>query len=193
MRRDLIELYREIKSASAGRDYSQRREFCLKYGWAIPDRKTILAIKAFANGGTILEINAGLGLWSRLLRDEGANVIATSPDARSNRALRWRHFEHTEWTDVEPCDARRAVEVYGERCDVLLSIWPPYQSKFVEKALVNFPGNRFVFVGEGRGGCTGGDGLFAELDANWTLVDTVEHPKWNHINDRTRFFRDDVR
>ena len=50
--------------------------------------------------------------------------------------------------------------------------------------LAAFRGDRFVYVGEGYGGCTGDDVFHELLEEEWTEMKTIEIPQWPCIHDQ---------
>jgi len=56
------------------------------------------------------------------------------------------------------------------------------------ETLKAFKGNKIIFVGEGKGGCTGCDNFFQELEKNWTETDYISIPHWLGMHDSLMFF-----
>ena len=104
----------------------------------------------------MLEVCAGLGLWARLLRNEGVSVLAT--DAGEPRG--------SSYVCVERRDALTAITVHGA-CDALLLCWPPNGQPVAAKALERFAGTRFVYIGDSR--FTGDAAFHGLLDRDWGL------------------------
>ena len=49
--------------------------------------------------------------------------------------------------------------------------------------LTYYEGDALVYVGEGSGGCTGGDKFHKQLDSEWKDVRTIYLPNWPGIHD----------
>jgi len=150
------------------------------WAYAIPTSDIITECVKFIAGNRVLEIFAGRGLWARFLADQGVDIVAT--DNKST------HLDHDASTffPIENLNAQEAISQYSDR-NVLLLIWPPMDTG---SEIKSFPGNKIIYVGEGRRGCTGEDGMFDELYAHWTLVKTLPCPyvihgklKFNALND----------
>lgn len=155
---------------------SGRPWFTTHLGWAVPSVEAIGAIASIAEGG-VLEIGAGLGLWSRLLRDADVDVVATDDFSTHQSDL-----ARSTWTPVEPLGARQAVERY--RLDVLLVCWPPRKGTMASDALDAFQGSHVVYVGEvGKDRVTGEDAFFGRIERDWRLRQQVQIPCWPGFSD----------
>ncbi len=62
----------------------------------------------------------------------------------------------------------------------LLLCWPDIDSLFAKECLQRYSGNKCVFIGELRGGCTADNSFFDELQDKWTL--SKEHSKGTSNN-----------
>lgn len=111
----------------------------------------------YLEGKTVLEVFAGNGYLSSLLREKGIQVHATS--------LFSGHDGHANglFFPVEEMDAEQAVSKYGQEYDVLLISWPVVSNKAL-KALRRWGSEKpVVYIGEvtdrslpgalGLGGC----------------------------------------
>lgn len=72
---------------------------------------------------------------------------------------------------IKIIDGVKACKKYDYNC--LMMIWPPYDDSMAYDCLSIFKGDKFIYVGEQRGGCTGDDKLFDLLDKEWQLVKSV--------------------
>ena len=64
---------------------------CKLYSWAIPDERSLNILSRF---GPLIEIGAGKGYWSRLLKDRGVDIIAFDKYVYSDRSLRFDALKH---------------------------------------------------------------------------------------------------
>jgi len=149
------------------------------YSYALPDDDLIRRI---AGDSPIVEVGAGLGYWSWLLRQAGAEVRATdvrppaqyydmrgrlcrTPERRPGRPNEW--FEaRPAWTLVEEADAAAAAAA-APKTAALLIVWPPYAEGMAAAALRAFRGAVLWYVGEGRGGACADDAFFDALENDW--------------------------
>jgi len=150
-----------------------------RYAYALPDEDLIRRI---AEDSPIVEVGAGLGYWSWLLRQAGAEVratdvrppaqyydmrgrLASTPGRRPGRPNDW--FEpRPAWTFVEEADAAAAAAAAPETA-ALLIVWPPYADPMAAAALRAFRGAVVWYVGEGRGGACADAAFFDELENAW--------------------------
>jgi hypothetical protein len=156
----------------------KRRHFFTQYfSWAVPTMKVLLLINAFTNGELLLEVGAGAGLWSSLLRCLGSNVIATDEAPPENT-----------FTQVQKLDAAAAVLSWELQAQTLLLLWPD-RTDMAFWALDAFRGPRMVYVGEPCGGCTGSERFFELLKRNWSLIGLEPIPAWWNCDDRCFFYQ----
>jgi hypothetical protein len=146
------------------------------YAWAIPNAAAIAAV---AREGPILEVGAGAGYWTYLLRQVDVDVVATDPAAPID----------PEWSPVEPLDASTAVEQYPER--TLLVVWPSDGESWAADALRATEAETCIYVGEGPGGCTADEGFHRLLREDWHRETVVSIPQYPHAHDDLEVWRAD--
>ena len=156
----------------------RREELVEEYSWAIPNREAIETIVEYE---PIVEVGAGTGYWAWCIDQLGGVVAAT--DAEPPEAT-YRH--------VASYDARRRVNamVADELDAALLLVWPPYDNPMAADALEAYPGETVIYVGEGRGGCTGDKRFHRLLHEDWQLTETVDTPTYLGLHDRLEVWRD---
>lgn len=168
------ELNKESKKEYDAECCRNIRYFQKNYSWAIPCKEAIECIYNFSEKEKILEIGAGLGLWAQLLKLRGVNIIATD-----------NFMSHTDknkerYCYIEDIDANGAIEKYDVK--ILLIIWPPMTNMATE-AVKRFNGNKIIYIGEKKGGCTGNSSFFDLLQKEWKLVSNIDIPNWYTTND----------
>ena len=156
-------------------EHGRRRSFIARYGYAAPTPEAVSAIADFLGERRTLEVCAGLGLWTRLLRDAGASVLATDADPQGEAA----------YVCVERQDATAAVAGHPA-CDALLLCWPPHRKPVAADALRGFRGSRVVAVGDVR--FTGDAAYHAALGRDWRLERSLPLPSWPGIEDCARLY-----
>ena len=166
-----------------------------RYAWAIPNQAALDVIADWSPNG-VVEIGAGAGYWTGLLREHGVDVVAYDPGPPSRGETSW-HVGH-EWSHVEQAD-HRAVTAHPDR--TLLLVWPSYSEEWTETVVERYDGDTVVYVGEPPGGCTGtsrmhlllGSGSCCCFDepctcpqdeARFRVVDDVDIPQWMGLHDR---------
>lgn len=164
------------------------REFFVdNYAWAVPTEKGIKSIAEFIGPQDIcLEVGCGLGIWAYFLKYQfNINIIAT--DDKST------HYDsdvrkNNTYIDYHDMDSMSSVKKFRE-ANVLMLVWPPYDNSMGYDALKEFRGNKFVYVGEERGGCTGTDDFFDLLEKEWERIEPEHNNRsWPGIDDSTKFF-----
>lgn len=146
-----------------------------KYAWAVPNEEA-LATLGKESGGKIVEVGAGTGYWSSLMRKMNADVVAYDLHGADLAANRFHNAVPTRtWTEVLKGDAL-AVKPHGDR--TLFMSFPPDGDAFAHTALKNYRGDKFVYVGEQQGGITGDDKFFNLLARRWKEEKTVAIPNW---------------
>jgi len=159
--------------------FEARRKCIREYGFAIPSEEACKRIASL--GGEIIELGAGLGYWAKCIEECGGKVVAYDkavPGEQSENKYPFRtsplHFPVVDGDEfvLEKSDA-----------NVLLLIWPCYNSPFANNCLRLFRGEHVAYVGEGAMGCTGDDEFHQNLGRNWEFVDCLDIPQWSGIHD----------
>ena len=159
----------------------RRRDVFIRHlGFAVPTREAIEAIIKHVGGRQLVEVGAGAGLWACLLHDAGVDVVAYDNWAWHGNGR--RRVSVGKFFPVERGTQRKALSREGHR-EVLMLIWPPYSEGLAHNAVRNFRGDRFIYIGEGDGGCTGCDRFHALLERDWELTEEVAIPQWWGIHD----------
>jgi len=162
-----------------------RNNFVKDFSWAIPTPDVVNKIYKATLGKKILEVGAGNGLWSKLLKMSGSEIVAT--DSFESHGF----TEDRTYLPVHNLDAVTAIK-QNRDCDVLMLIWPAYDTDMAEKSLKEFKGSTIVYIGEGYGGCNANDEFFDELSKNWNEVnfdDNIYVPQWNGIHDYLEIYQ----
>jgi len=169
--------------------YSLRQKLVSRFAWAIPTNSAINGIAAKLASmkvKTLVSIGAGTGYWESLIskspyKPSNCAVVAydLNPPIGDEKCNPYRHVQ--QFMCVDPGGPEKAAE-HGEDSALFLS-WPPYDDPMAAECLKNFVGKMVVFVGEGRGGCTGDDKFHKILKERWKEVAWVDIPRWYGIND----------
>jgi hypothetical protein len=150
-----------------------------EFGFAIPCIKALKTIKKYADQG-IVEVGAGTGYWTQLLKGIKVDCIAT--DSQTGEYP----FKHN--TEVEKLDAVSAVRKYYPRN--VLMVWPCYDHPWAyQTALELKVGQTLIFIGDGRGGCTADDSFFSLMSTEcFVMKDRVAIPQWDGIHDYIQIY-----
>ena len=162
-----------------------RNKFVQSFSFSLPCKEAITAIKKHAGGNIIYDVMAGTGYWVKIMNDNGIKAVASDTSEGS------KQYKLTQsYIDVEKRDARDVVKAVSNKPVNIFLCWPPYECRVSHLLLSGLSvGSTLFLVGEGRGGCTGSDEMFDELEKNFKEVETIELPRWGGINDRLRIFR----
>lgn len=165
---------------------SEARRFCRdlmvrKYSWAIPTEEILTAI---CRHGSIVEIGAGTGYWSALLKLRGADVIAydCSPSEAGQNSYT---LKRKSWTKILPGN-ESAVASHGDRA--LMLCWPPDKDEMAYRALTSYEGDILIFIGEEPPGCTADEHFHKLVRDEWRLVEQMDLPRWHLIKDSAFFY-----
>jgi hypothetical protein len=172
-----------IPSAFRDRDLIIRKQGFTLLSW---DWIDLLA--DYLEGKKCLEIMAGLGSLSYVLRQMGIYITPTD-------SFIWKETggwfnEKDLWLNVEKIDSVEAIKKYGDDLDYVICSWPPYEDNIAYKSLVAMrevnKNLKMIYIGESTGGCTADDDFFASI--NILEDDKIEainniFPSWNWIHD----------
>lgn len=181
---DLEEGIKEIEDLIATGQFPERfsdnflscglylREFIIPcWGYALITNKFIETLSSYLKGKKVLEVMAGRGLLSALLREKEIDTICTDSNDWGGSS------EEYAYTEIEIIEAEEAVRKYGENIDHVLMVWPPMKEDHayrVIKALreVN-PTASVIYIGE-NGGCTADKNFF-------NIVKNVEDSSFRNV------------
>jgi hypothetical protein len=163
-------------------DYYEKDYFTNQYGWSVPTQEAINDLKEFVGSDTVLEVGSGHGMWAKLMQEAQINVRATDYLSGKGSKVYLGRERDKFFTDIEDISGKEAVQKYNT--NIIMMSWPPCDDPLAFDVLSIFKGNKLIFVGEGKGGCTANSDFFQLLDKNWTLVKEIDIPKWAGIHDR---------
>jgi len=153
---------------------TERHNLVEEYAWAIPN---VAAIETLCYHEPVLEVGAGTGYWAWCVEQLDGESVATEPEPPTV----------DPYTDLIAYDALAAIETvreYEPEEYTLYCCWPDHQAEWPADALDEYEGATFIYVGEGRGGCTGDERFHRKLHDEWTLDETVAIPTYLGIHDR---------
>ncbi len=116
----------------------ERDLFIAEFGFAVPSAEVI---DLMLGHSPLIEIGAGCGSWSKLLKDRGADIIATDPK-REQYA-----FDHGRYMPIMPLQGKTAVRRWPDRN--VLCAWPSLNETWLRQAARAMrPGRILFFVHE---------------------------------------------
>jgi len=154
-------------------------------GWSLPNKKVLDEISLFVGQDIVLEVAAGLGLWSLAMKLYPINVITTS-------LMTTHHtIDHIEkvWTDIEIINAVDAIKKYSEQINCLFLSWG---RGVLSDILNHYKGNKLIIVCEyviNLGGST--DMLFEEDEKKYgfKLVNSFDVKGKYNFHDKICFYK----
>jgi hypothetical protein len=183
-----------------GNFWELRDRYCRRYAWAVPDPASLSFVAQWL-GPRAIEIGAGTGYWAWQLSQLGVDILAyddTPPDKEPNayfyshgqlRSKRIDQLAHT-WYPVK----KRGPDVLQRHKDrTLFLCWPPYKKPMASQCLKAYQGNRLVYIGEDKGGCTGDKAFFNLLAEQWRETTSHAISSWFGINDYVTVYDREVR
>jgi hypothetical protein len=117
-----------------------QRAGCL---YAYLSKPLISSLATFLDGKNVLEVFAGRGHLSALLREQGIPVIATSLRSSHDGSDMLGHA-----TEVEEISVIEAVSKYGSWMDILLVAWPTTTGEMHQALTTLRDDALIVFIGE---------------------------------------------
>lgn len=163
-----------------------RDDHIKRFGFAVLTEEVVETLAAQIGRETpIVEVGAGSGYWSYELTQAGFNSLPTDPGGGRQFGT-YSCFWEVRYMPVESIDAIEAVARYDDR--TMLMVWPSYLADWPVEALSAYRGDRFVYVGEARDGCTANDRFFDYLDAHFDLISEIAIPRFFGINDQLFIF-----
>ena len=133
-----------------GAEAERLRDDQVKTSWAIPTTPVLKYMVENAPAKKITELGAGRGYWTKLLRKNGADIVAVDDisDRASSRSL---------IRDMIRMDARKYVQQKKADDTALFFCWPRMKESggaWVESCLADYKGDTIFYVGELDRGCT---------------------------------------
>lgn len=173
----------DILTVSRDREYfPMERDYFTKYiSWSIPSRDALEKIKEFVKNDIVIEVAAGSGIWSVLMTAIGITVFPTDIQEKSGQIL--GNFI------VKKIGSFTENQEFFPYCNVLFISWPSLYESWATETLKQFKGNKFVYIGEERGGCCADDSFFDELDENWEWIECHNIPMWRGLHDCMSFYQ----
>lgn len=168
MNNPYLEKYNALKDSA--KMCVAREHMVGQYGFAIPTEEAILRLKDFS---PLIEMGAGTGYWAWLLRQVGANIIAYDNQAYLSTGYSFTK-QHTEIAYGTP------ESILNHPGLTLFMSWPPLNDPMAENCLDNYKGTKLIVITED---CCATPEFHARLRKEWTLIDTIDIPRWPHVRD----------
>ena len=174
----LDEFVRVHQTIAWPKHLDERPTLVQRYSWALP---TDDALEVIARYAPVVEMGAGGGYWSHLMRERGIDVIAYDREHPHADNYFARHL----WTKIEP-GGPAVLREHGDRS--LFLCWPPNNSAMATNCLKRWSGTHVIHVGEWRIS-TGSRGFHDRLEAGFELVEKLSIPQWEGMYDMLTVWR----
>lgn len=156
-----------------------RKAFTVQWGFSIPCAEAVQALLAL---GPLVEVGAGTGYWTAILRAAGAEVAATDLHPRGRNSY---GFEGGAHAHIEALGAVEAVRRYADRA--VFCSWPSEgESWALGMTWAMRPGQRLAIILNPRN--TGSRGLFRYLATRFRELGSVEIPQFPVAADKLTIF-----
>ena len=160
-----------------------RKAFRRLWGFSIPCREAVEAFRALNH--PLVEIGAGSGYWTALLRAAGLDVVATDLEAEGEGPYGSGLGRHAP---LEALGGVQAVRAYPGR-DVFCS-WPSEGADWCAEAVREIAvGRAFALIADPPGGVTATPALHDLLAERFERVMVVEIPQFPRVDDRLTIHR----
>ena len=184
------------------------------FAWGVPTAEAIEVIRQVAGVSGVVEIGAGTGYWTHILRLHGVPVTAYDLHPCDGADTNGHHASSAEGTNPPPFASVRtggADAAAAHPSASLLLCWPPREdapgevredvSTMAVEALRAYRGDVVLYVGESpattagprssreRAGATAGPAFHRALLADWIPHQEVILPRWPGASDSLTIWR----
>ena len=184
------------------------------FAWGVPTAEAIEVIRQVAGVSGVVEIGAGTGYWTHILRLHGVPVTAYDLHPCDGADTNGHHASSAEGTNPPPFASVRtggADAAAAHPSASLLLCWPPREdapgevredvSTMAVEALRAYRGDVVLYVGESpattagprssreRAGATAGPAFHRALLADWIPHREVILPRWPGASDSLTIWR----
>jgi hypothetical protein len=168
----LDEFVRVHRTINWPKHLDERPALVQRYSWALPSDRALEAIARYA---PVVEMGAGGGYWTYLMRLRGIDAIAYDRERPHDDNYFARHL----WTPIDS-GTPNALAQHPDRS--LFLCWPPSKSAMATNCLKAWSGRYLIHVGEWRIS-TGSPGFHDRVEAGFELVEKVSIPQWEGMYD----------
>ena len=168
--------------AEKGDTWIVRRAFVANWGFSIPCAEAINVLHSLS---PLVELGAGSGYWTALMRAAGADMVATDKVSEGSPGYQLTAGLHCQ---IEPLCGLSAVRAYPAR-NVFCS-WPSEGDDWCAEAAAAMQRGRYLgLISKGRGGNVGSDALFDLLDKEFSPKGHIAIPQFPGSADGLTFYQ----
>lgn len=165
-------------------DFYFREIFTKVFSYSIPTLEALTKIKKFVGNKTISEFMSGTGYWSFLLQQIGCKII---PSDIVVKKTKYRMDGEKNFIKLKRINIG-TIKRLTKNNAIMLS-WIPYMS-YIANNILNLMHSeqKLILIGEEQGGCCANDNFFEILDKEFNLIEVVNIPQFEGINDYIKFY-----
>jgi len=156
-----------------------RKQVRLLFGWGFPLESGWECIFRVCSHRYCLEVGAGSGFLGSIILHNSQPRLYIATDI-GDPAYKYQ----TYYLPVESKSHSVALQE-NPSAEVLILSWPPYATSMAYESVRDFKGTYLVYLGEGKGGCTGNHDFFCELETHWIQKETHRNLNWSGTHDST--------
>jgi hypothetical protein len=150
---------------------------CYIYSFATPSPEAIARLVSLS---PLVEIGAGTGYWSHLIRQGGGEIVAYDrdpPTCTENVKGNSYHGRAQQWTTVQKGGPEK-LSLHTNTSSNLLLCYPPPDNDMSIASLRAFRGRTVCYVGEWQGD-TGTKAFEKQLSIDFKCVEIIPLPNWS--------------
>ena len=159
--------------------YSKRKTYCVERCWTIITPKLIEEMVNFIGNRKVVEIMAGTGYLSGLLKQHMDDNGINSDNITAYDDMSWyksktvgKLWSYKGKVVVTPYEGIPDIS----SADIVLLTWPPYKDTTCLEYLKQMKsGQILIYNGEGYGGCTGTDEMYDLLEDQFDPYDPTSY------------------
>lgn len=149
-------------------DLSIFRDYYVKWGsFPFLSERWIQPFVEWIGSRRCLEVMAGRGVLSAVLRQEGVYTTATDDFSWANCRVGFDHWTQKQSFGVKDMDAIESVKKYGKLTDILIMSWPEAHSpakEVIQEFHSQNPNGLVVYIGEGKGDSCADEDFFQHFE-----------------------------
>jgi hypothetical protein len=182
--------------------FSARQTYIGNNSWAVPTREAIDAIKSFLDKDNVLSIGSGLGLWEKLLFEQGVDITASDVNiansvppsifvdkSKLTAPVVSKMPQDRYWNMDHKSAISKFMSLYYDNPMSLFMCWPSYMSNHAYESVDLLGPEKVVYVGEGKSWSCANDNFFDILGKKYDLIQIIEIPQWYGIYDTVCLYK----
>ena len=131
------------------------------YGFVALNKNLINYLSSIMQNDRVIEVGAGTGFLAKHLQEKNINLLPVD-NAISDMDKYTNHYGFRKtFTDILETDAINYFKENKHNFDTILMVWPPLYEELSSEIFKEMSvGQKLIYIGESKGGCTGNDDFF---------------------------------